>query len=317
MFDSLYIPSLGGMSNPSQGVVWHVKPGTGSDGNDGLTPDTALKTLTRAKQLAFANRNDVVKLYSESNTASATTDYQTATLAWDKNLLHLVGVNSGSFVSQRSRVANASASVLSPLVTVSASGCYFRDLQFYHGIADATALVDVNVTGQRNRFDNVHFAGVADATQSAAGACSLKIDGGAENVFSNCVIGVDTSTYDADATGVLFDTAATRNKFEGCLFQGYISAAGFASITVADSTGIDRWQIFKNCLFLTESTNKGVTQTSVFSIPAISQGKIILMDCMAVSDGGAVDWDSNNRGIIWNNTPAAAASGAGGIGTNQ
>lgn len=317
MFESQYIPSLGGMANPSQGVVWHVKPGTGSDGNDGLTPETALKTLARAKQLAFANRNDVVKLYSESNTAASTTDYQTATLSWDKNLLHLVGVNSGPMVSQRSRVANASASVLSPLVTFSASGCYVANVQFYHGIADATALIDVNVTGQRNRFENVHFAGVADATQSAAGACSLKIDGGAENVFKNCVIGLDTSTYDADATGLLFDTAATRNQFEDCLFQGYISAAGFATITVADSTGVDRWQIFKNCLFLTESTNKAVTQTSVFSIPAISQGKIILMDCMAVSDGGAVDWDSNNRGIIWNNTPAAAASGAGGIGTNQ
>jgi hypothetical protein len=163
----------------------------------------------------------------------------------------------------------------------------------------------------------VHFAGIGDATQSAAGAASLKIDGGDENVFIHCVIGLDTSSYDADATGVLFDSAASRNLFEDCLFQGYISAAGYAHITVADATGIDRWQIFKKCLFLAESTNKGVAQTSVFSIPAISQGKILLQDSLAVSDGGAVDWDSNNRGIVWNGAVAAAAGAAGGIMTGQ
>jgi hypothetical protein len=83
---------------------------------------------------------------------------------------------------------------------------------------------------------------------------------------------------------------------------------------VADGTGIDRWLIFKNSLFLAKSTNKGVTQTSVFSLPAgISQGAIVLMNTYAFSDGGAVDWDSNNRGIIWNNSVAAAGSAAGGI----
>jgi len=183
MFNPFYIPSIGGMATPSQGVVWHVKPDTGSDGNDGLTPDTALRTLVRAHQLAFANRNDIVRLYSESNTAADTTDYQTATLTWSKDLLHLEGVCSGSMVSQRARVANATSSVLSPLITWSADGCLVSGIQFFHGVADATALVDFNLTGSRNRFENVHFAGVGDATQSAAGACSLKLDACTENVF--------------------------------------------------------------------------------------------------------------------------------------
>jgi len=55
----------------------------------------------------------------------------------------------------------------------------------------------------------------------------------------------------------------------------------------------------------------------VFTIPAISQGAIVLQNSHAFSDGGAVDWDSNDRGIIWNNSVAAAASAAGGILTNQ
>jgi len=94
------------------------------------------------------------------------------------------------------------------------------------------------------------------------------------------------------------------------------SGTGFAAVTIG-ATGIDRGLYFKNCLFMAKSTNKAIGQTSVFSIPAISQGAIVLQNSFAFSDGGAVDWDSNNRGIIWNNSVAAAVSGAGGIMTGQ
>jgi hypothetical protein len=43
------------------------------------------------------------------------------------------------------------------------------------------------------------------------------------------------------------------------------------------------------------------------------QGKIVLKDCSYLSDGESVVWEANARGIIWNNTPAAAAAGAGGL----
>jgi hypothetical protein len=301
----------------TQGNTWFVKPSTGSDGNSGKSPKSAVKTLAKALSLATANQNDVVYYFAENNSASSTTDAQTATLDWNKNLVHLIGICAPIKVSQRARIANASTSALSPVITVSASGCIIENVEVINEIADATALLAVEVTGERNYFRNVHFAGVANATQSAAGAASLKITAGAENVFEDCTIGLDTSSYDADATGILFDTAATRNYFKNCRIQGYITAAGYAHVTVADATGIDRWQIFEDCLFIAESTNKAVTQTEVFAIPAISQGKIILKNSTCFSDGGAVDWDSNDRGIIWNDRVAAAASAAGGIMTNQ
>jgi hypothetical protein len=294
-----------------------VAPNSGSDGASGISTKCALKTLSKALSLATANSNDVIFLMAESNTAADTSDLQTATLDWNKDLVHLVGICAPTVVSQRARIANASTSALSPVLTVSANGCSFSNIQIVNEIANATALLAVKVTGDRNCFENVHFAGVVNATQSAAGAASLKIDAGSENVFRNCTIGVDTASYDADATGVLFDTDATRNMFVDCAFQGFITAAGYAHVTIADATGIDRWNTFKNCIFRAESANKAVAQTSVFSIPAISQGKIELFGSVAYSDGGAVDWDSNDRGIIWNNQVAAAASAAGGIMTNQ
>jgi hypothetical protein len=296
--------------------TWMVDPRYGLDGNDGSI-ERPFKTLVKALASARADKNDVVFLIATSNSASVTTSTQTATLDWNKNLVHLVGICAPTIVSQRARIGNAAASALSPVMTVSANGCVISNVQIINEIADATALLAVEVTGERNYFKNVHFAGITNATQSAAGAASLKITAGAENVFEGCTIGLDTSSYDADATGILCDAVATRNLFVDCLIQGYITAAGYAHVTIADAQGIDRWLWFKRCIFVAESTNKAVTQTEVFTIPAISQGKIILQDSYCFSDGGAVDWDSNDRGIIWNNSVAAAASAAGGILTNQ
>lgn len=300
---------------PIQGKSIFVKPSTGSNINSGLSADQAVKTLAQALTLATANQNDTVYLYGESNTAANTTDYQSATLTWNKDLVHLVGVCAPTAVSQRARIAQLStATGVSPLVDVTANGCIFQNISIFHGVADATSLICLRVTGQRNVFDHCHIAGVGNATMSAAGSCSLKIDAGAENVFRNCVIGLDTIARDADATEILLDTAATRNLFEDCHISSYISAAGFASVTIADGTGIDRWLRFKNCLFSTDSTNQAVTQTQVFSIPAIVQGKIILENSYYLTDGasGSGVWDNTGRGIIFNNSVAAAGAAAGG-----
>ena len=296
-----------------------VKPSTGNNANDGLSPDSAVKTLVRALAIATANQNDVVYLIAESNTAANTTDYQSATLTWDKDLVHLVGVGAPTKFSHRSRIAQLStATGVSPLVNVTADGCYFANFQIFHGVADATSKVCLQVTGTRNVFENVHIAGVGDVTMSVDNAASLKLDGASECVFRDCVIGLDTIARDADTEGeIWFDGGASRIFFEDCLIDTYLSADN-QSVTVEDGTGIDRGIYFKNCLFMAKSTNKATAQTTVFQIPAgISQGAIVLQDTYAFSDGGAVDWDASNRGIIWNNAVAAEASAAGGIMTNQ
>lgn len=317
---SFGVPVFGTGGYVTQGTVYFVKPSSGNDGDDGLTPDTAFKTLAHAHTTATASQNDIIFLFAESNTAASTTDYQSATLTWSKDMVHLVGVTAPSAVSQRARIAQLStATSVLPLMNITANGCYFANFQVFQGVADAGSYVCVQVTGSRNVFENVHFAGMGDTskTQSVAGCASLKLDGAAENVFKECVIGLDTATRDADATELLCDTAATRNKFEDCLFQSYIDATGAAFVTVADTTGIDRWLWFKNCLFLSESTNKTVDMAEVFDIPAgISQGKIILQDCAVADDGGAPVWTAGTEGIIWANMSAPTASAAGGLMTN-
>jgi len=280
----------------TQGNVWHVKPSSGNDGNDGQSPESALKTLLRAHTLATADQNDVVLLYAEDNSASGTTDYQSATLTWSKDLTHLVGVSAPSAVGQRARIAQLStATGLTQLISVTASHCLFKGVHIFHGVADATSLVALQVSGERNAFENCHIGGIGNATMSAAGAASLELEGGSENTFRKCVIGVDTIARDADAAEIRFDGAASRNYFEDCIVQGWVGNAGYVQVKVEDAQGIDRWVIFKNCLFVSESTNDATALTQVMNIPAMSQGYIILQGSEFAAPTNATVWDSNTR----------------------
>lgn len=312
-FDIVRANSFLGANMVTQGNVWYVKPSSGSDGNDGKSPQSAFKTLSKAHTAATANQNDIVYLMAESNTAANTTDYQSATLTWSKDLVHLIGVGAPSMVSQRSRIAQTSTTTgLTQLMVVSADGCIFKNFQIFHGVADATSLVALRVTGTRNYFENVHIAGVGDVTMSAAGAASLELEGASENVFRHCTIGVDTIARDADVAEIRLDGDASRNLFEDCIIQGFISAAGYVHVKVEDATGMDRWTIFKNCLFLSESSNDATAQTEIMNIPAMSQGYILLQDSYYSCPGASTVWDNTGRTRIRNNSVAAATSGAGG-----
>ena len=308
-----------------QGKTYFVSPyrtasatsGVGNDGNSGAF-NKPLKTFTAAYAKCTDGKGDLIYVMGDANAAADITDDLSAGFTWAKNSVSLIGLCTPSVVSQRARIAQLStATGISPLLNVTGSNCTFANFQIFQGVDDATSLINVQVTGSRNYFDNVHFAGIGHATMSAAGSASLNLEGGSENVFRRCTFGVDTITQDADGRNLTCDGAASRNLFEDCLFQSYISATGAAHVEIVDTTGIDRWLWFKNCLFVSESTNKTVDMAEVFVIPAgISQGKIILQNCYAMNDGGAPVWTAGTEGIIWASMPTTAASAGGGLMTN-
>ena len=51
---SRVMPNLPDFLAFTQGDIWHVKPGTGSDSNTGGRPDRAFKTLKKAQSAATA-----------------------------------------------------------------------------------------------------------------------------------------------------------------------------------------------------------------------------------------------------------------------
>jgi len=66
-------------------------PYSGLDYNSGKSPTQAVKTLKQALALATAGKNDTVHFIGGGNASAYCTDYQSALLDWNKDLVHLVG----------------------------------------------------------------------------------------------------------------------------------------------------------------------------------------------------------------------------------
>ncbi len=236
------------------GQVFFVRPSTGSDGNSGKSPAMALKTLAKAQTLATADKGDVVYMIAESNTAASTTDYQSAALDWAKDGVHLIGLGAKPFIGQRSRIAQLStATNVDNLFTLSADNCFIRGIEIFHGVNDATSKIATLVSGQRNRVEDCQLSGAGHATMDTTDNPSLKVTG-SENFFKHNYIGLDTiiratSVYEVDIT------SAARTVFEDCMISSYTSASTFKAVSI---TSIDRFVLFKNCMFYTA---QGITSS--------------------------------------------------------
>lgn len=294
----------------------HVMPYSGDDNNNGQSPERAVKTLVQALSLATADQNDVVILHSESNTAANTTDYQSATLDWNKDCVHLIGCHSGNLYNQRSRIAwlstAASASDI-PLMTVSADNCYLANFSLSVGSSDANLSFGLNVTGDRNRFDNIGVAFPTNAVNDCAGAYALKLDGASECLFNNCRFGSFTTDLGTAANSVvLVDTGISATEFQNCHFMARIEHATnspLIKLVDANSVGFGGL-IFENCIFRNISVNFAYTAGGVFKLGAVLvEGRVYVRQCASY---GASKWDvDDNDNVIISNSPLPVGDTAG------
>lgn len=296
---------------PPGGNVYFLDPAHGSDSNDGLSIDQAFASLEEAEDHLTANQNDVLFYIAGSSSTTLT-----AALTWDKSYTHLIGLCAPTHAAQRCRVFQLSTLTdASPLVTISATGCIFSNLYIFQGVADAGSLINVSVTGGRNYFHNVHFAGGGDATQAVDGGASLLLNGAEENTFVNCTVGVDTAEATDGYSALLFDGSAHRNAFVDCLIQAYPAAAqtGVALVELADTAACDRWTDFRGCRFFSNSTNKAVTLASAFVIPAGHTTTATIFLDNATRGLGFTDWDADNRGILYLDSEVHTGGGNSGF----
>jgi hypothetical protein len=287
---------VGGMF--TNGKSYFVKPYSGHDANSGKTLKRPWSTLAHARAKATAQNNDVVYFISENSSLTYTTDFQSTTLLWDNDLTHLIGVNSGNAVAQRSRIESLSTATganLAPLMTVSAASCYIANIHIINSHASTTAKGALLVSGDRNHIVNCHIAGMADTTRTAdvAGNYSLKVTG-SENLFEDCTIGLDTVGRDLSGTGATYEMymsgGATRNIFRRCRIITYATNAGFTFLTVPVN-GIDRWNLFEDCQFINMPTGvaSGTTITQGFSVTGggSPDGCILLRNCEFIGMGAS------------------------------
>lgn len=296
------------------GKVFWVRPGSGNDSNTGKKPSQAFATLAQALSKCTANAGDRVYLVAESNTAASTTDYQSATLDWNKDGVHLIGVGASPMIGSRARIAQLSTvKTVETLVKLSANNCLIANIEIYQGVTSSTATspVALEVTGQRNKIVNCQISGNGDSAGSTdtAGARSLLLNGGAENEFINCYIGLDTVSRATQAAEIEHKSSAKRNILRDCIITGMSGASGFLFVKAnAASSSVDRFELYKNCTFMNPVNSTATAMTAAIATHASLGGHIVIHNGMIVGATDVTAADSTNVKIL-GYSGAADASG--------
>ena len=291
----------------TQGKVFWVRPRLGSNSNDGLTAATAFQTLAKALAACTAGENDIVLFCAEGNTASLTTDYQSSNLDWNKNAVHLIGVNAGNFIGQRSRIAPlATAATFANLFTVSANGCLIANIEFFQGAGLTTlsaAQTCLTVSGQRNHFVNCQISGIGDSTVDYAGSNSLTVTG-TENTFDDCYIGLDTVIRSNATNEIIISGTPARTLFRRCQIETYTSLTTFRPVSIA--TTVDRWVKFIDCDFVAAANiTSAATPAAAIAMTTLN-GSVIVKNPLMANIGNITPSNNTYCLVLGMNNLAAA-----------
>lgn len=289
-----------------RGIWYYADPANGNNNNDGLTPESAVADVPTAFAKTTANQHDAVVYMAGSSSMTLS-----AALDWNKNYTHLFSNEAPVRTAGRARIFQLSTLTgASPFLTISASGCVFKDFYIFQGVADATSLINVSVTGGRNYFENVHFAGGGNATQAIDGGASLKMDGAEENTFVNCTVGVDTVDAATGMSGILWDGESHRNEFYNCTVRMRAGNAGANFMEIVDSTGIDRDNTFVRSRFINNHTGNAMTSAFVAPAGMGAPRRIFFDDCMVY---GSTKLDANDRDVFYGNMNVVTGADLSGV----
>lgn len=296
------VPTMGVGGAPFLTGTWYfVDAVYGSDGNEG-TADSPLATIATAYAKCVEGKNDVVVLVGHPTTASPSTGTHrlTAQLLWAKSATHMIGICAPTQIGQRARISHATTATtnIADLFKVTASGCYFGNFSIFQGVGEAATAEKLSqITGSRNYFENVAFQGMGSATgASVAAGYSIYLNGGSENTFVGCQIGVDTTARSAINYNVYFGGQATRNVFKGCLMPMYATAATPLFVGVSGAAAVDRFNLFQGCMFHNAiNSGSGTSITAVSGYHASQGGTTVFDNCTVV---GADDWAAADTATV-------------------
>lgn len=321
------MPVTPGVPVPFTGNVYWVNPVTGADGNNGSKPSAAFATLYAAHNACTAGNNDVVYLIGNGATsgtarlslanAQVVNSAATAgTLNWSKNATHLIGITAPTSVSQRARIAPPSGTYTQAtfgsgnFVNVTAQGCYFSNFDVFNGFSTGgTNQIAWTDAGGRNCYNNVNLQGMGDAASAAdTGSHSLLVSGSVgENTFVGCTIGLDTQSRSSGVSEMGFAGGSPRNRFESCIIETFAGAAGCFWVNVPASS-IDRYVLFRNCVFTNPINSTATTMTVGMNINAAPGGSVLMTACLT---SGATKITAS--GLAYTSQGTASSSGSLGV----
>jgi hypothetical protein len=302
------IPNVFGSTG--QGNVYWVNPSTGSDGNDGLSTDSAFATIEKAYALAVSG--DTIALSTNtSHTLSASLDVT-------KSRINFIGVDFfGRFLQQGAKVqvtSGANAYVIKDTGVRNS----FVNIKFIQSSTDATALTVFQGGGEGTLFQNCSFTfGVANNLDETT--ASEFVAGTDSATFINCTFGSDTLLTSAARTVFLIDIVNTTefksNQLHNCTFSISSSSSTATFVKLAATTDILFSNLFKECTFYASVDSAGGAALGIasFTGTGTNKGTIAYDRCsfFNVTDVATATSGGNAATQIVAAVPTAGTAGIG------
>lgn len=256
---------------PYVGNIFYIDPTNGNNtSNAGEMQQDALKNITTAEGKMTNYAHDVAIIVPGGTAGTS----EPAGITWDKHYSHVIGNTAPVAISQRSRIV-FTTDATDPCITISGNGNIFKNVQLatYQDSND----VLVSLTGDRNYFGGVHFAGIGTATAGDdASARCLSLSGAEENLFEGCTVGLDTIARSTTNATIELASGSARNIFRGTRIIAMADNAGALFVKAASAADVDRFVEFENCLFYNAVGSTATTMTVGMSIHDSVGGLVML-----------------------------------------
>jgi len=285
--DMLY--QMGGVPVNSEfttGSVFFVDSNTGSNSNDGKSPDTAFATLDYAIGQCTASKGDIIYLmpgHAETTTAIALDvagvtikgigrGASRPTLTATTGATDLINISAASAYIENVLLVGA-ASGCTALVDVASDDNTFYKVEFRHGAAPTNAVTVAS--GTRNKWYSCRWLGTADGPDYGILFESSTENASKDFEVIDCIM--NYGLYGLDNGGI---SNASNGTVEGgvikdCVFAGMVlTAIDFNSSSSAAPRGI--------LVGLRASANVGLTIASIYDVSSYAP-----LDCLATDDFAA------------------------------
>lgn len=261
------------------GTIWFVSADRGSDGNSGLTMDSAFLTIEKAYDMASSG--DTIAL-STNATHNLTTG-----LAITKSRINFVGLDfPGRLIQQGAKVQVTGNVDIAYVIKDTGTRNSFTNIKFIQSSTNANALNVFQGGGEGTLFNNCSFVfGVVDNLDLTTSSEFLA--GTDSATFSNCVFGADTLLTSGARTVFKVDIVNTAefksNILENCKFFISSSEAGANFVGVAATGDILFSNLFNNCQMVASIDSAGgvALTRAVISPNGMSKGTLYFSNCAA------------------------------------
>ena len=307
---SFGIPTVGGGSIPiTSGKYFFVNSDIGSDGNDGLSLETPLKTVLAAYNKMTSDKYDVCLCFgSASHTLSAM-------LTISKNRCIFIGMDgAGRRYGQRTKWTMGVTTATTDVFAVKNTGIgnVFKNIKFVNNNTVTENNAAFGCGGEYSYFENCEFY---DSTKLTSDTHAELVLNGDSAQFFGCNFGslADSVSGDKVRPAVLL-TAGTVGAglvsrdvlFESCHF--WKNAGGTTTAFVkGGATDVERVMEFHDCQFIANVL--GAQPAVAISSATLTVGQILLTGDTCATECTKI---ATATGII-NCTPARVATATIGI----